>query len=973
MRVVSISMLLLFLFATVKSQLPAFQWAKSFSGTNNEYCNDQVLDALGNIYTVGSIKGTTDMDPGPGTYNLTSMSIGYDDIYICKLTSLGEFVWAKRIGGLFNDIPTAIDIDNNGNLYIGGTFHSTVDFDPGAGVSNLSNGNGGTANFLLKLDLDGNFIFAKKVAGSLYFHSLRSLAMASSGNIYVTGTFAGTSDFDPGPGVFNLSTAILTNSEFFLSKYDSDGNLIWAKQFAGDNLGSSYAIDVDALENIYVAGVFYGTCDFNPGPSIFNLTSSISASGSVNADIFVTKLNSNGDLVFAKQITGLVSGNCWDMCVDPLGNILMTGDYKSVTDFDPGPAIYSLDPGSYADCYVLKLNSLGNFVWARTFESVGQPESSSRGFSICTDSQGNIYTAGNYTGGVDFNPGSGAFVLNTISIANIFISKLNSNGDFSFALNFEGSMTSSLAAPRSITVDYFMNVVMVGFFRTTIDFNPLNEVFNITSLGGEDAFVMKLKMICALNSASTLNVFSCNSYNLNNQTYTTTGTYTQTLLNAAGCDSVITLNLTIGGSIALLSETACNSYFWEGQTYTSSGLYTATFTGSNGCDSIRKLNLTIKNSTSSSSTVSICEGQTYEGHSTSGTYVSTHIAANGCDSIRTLYLTVKPKVTTSINAVICEGSNFAGYTNTGTYTNTYVASNGCDSIRTLNLIVNPKKYKNVDVFICEGSSHFAGGMLQTTSGVYKDTLQTTLGCDSIVTTNLQVNPKPKPNLGQDRNICFGTSINLSPGVFSSYGWQNLSISPTFTVADTGLYYVTVTNSFNCSARDSIRINEIKPLPKDFLKDIDSICSYEKLIVQSLKSYSSYQWSTGESLNKINVLNAGKYWLKVTDLNGCVGIDTISVYPKNCKIGIFFPNAFTPNGDGKNDVFRPLVFGNLQSFKLEIYDRGGQLVYRTNNYQQGWNSLPNSLLYSTSAFVWQCTYQFEGKAVEFQKGTVLLVR
>jgi gliding motility-associated-like protein len=970
MRVVSISMLLFCLFTTVKSQLPTFQWAKSFSGSNYESCQAQVTDALGNIYAIGTISGTTDMDPGTGTFNLTS--IGSNDIYVSKLNALGEFVWAKRIGGLFYEAATTLDIDNNGNLYIGGTFQSTVDFDPGSGVSNLSNVDGGNATFLLKLDLDGNFIFAKKVAGSQYSHSLWSLSIASSGYIYATGVFTGTSDFDPGSGVFNLSTGGGTDSDIFISKYDNSGNLVWAKQFAGNNGGVCWSIDTDAQENIYAAGIFYGTCDFDPGPSVFNLTS-VAAGAGFNSDIFITKLNSNGDLIFAKQITGLYGGDCWDMTVDPSGNIFMTGDYRSVTDFDPGTSTYSLDPGIYSDCYVLKLNTLGSFIWVRTFESVGQPTSNSRGFTICTDNQGNIYTAGDFVGGVDFNPSSGTFVLNTISLANTFISKLNSNGDFLFALNFEGGIASSFVQPSSITVDYLMNIIVAGGFNTTLDFNPLNGVFNMASLGGADAYIVKLSRPCALNSAATLNIFSCNSYNLNNQTYTTTGTYTQTLLNAAGCDSVITLNLTIGVSTTLLSATACNSYFWEGQTYTSSGLYTATFTGSNGCDSIRKLNLTIKNSTSSSSTVSICEGQTYEGHSTSGTYVSTHIAANGCDSIRTLYLTVKPKVTTSINAVICEGSSFAGYTNTGTYTNTYVASNGCDSIRTLNLVVNPKKYKNVDVSICEGSSHFAGGMLHATSGVYKDTLQTTLGCDSIVTTNLQVNPKPKPNLGQDRNICFGTSINLSPGVFSTYEWQNLSISPTFMVADTGLYYVTVTNSFNCSARDSIRINEIKPLPKDFLKDIDSICSYEKLIVQSLKTYSGYQWSTGESLNKINVLNAGKYWLKVTDLNGCVGIDTISVYPKNCKLGIFFPNAFTPNGDGKNDVFRPLVFGNLKSFKLEIYDRGGQLVFRTSNYQQGWNLLPNSLLYSTSAFVWQCTYQFEGKAAEFQKGTVLLVR
>jgi gliding motility-associated-like protein len=969
MRTSFILIFSILLFLTAKSQQPTFQWAKSFSGTNYEDCRSNVTDALGNIYTIGVIFGTTDMDPGPGTYNLTS--IGSYDIYISKLSAQGDFIWAKQIGGLFSDEANTIDIDNNGNLYIGGYFQSTVDFDPGSGTSNLSNVDGGFGIFLLKLDMNGDFTYAKKIAGSLYSHSVRSLALAISGNIYVTGTFSGTSDFDPGIGVFNLSTSV-TDADIFISKYDNNGNFIWAKQFAGNNGGVAWSIDIDGLENVHVAGVFYGTCDFDPSSSVFNLTSVVNGAG-FDSDIFIAKLNSNGNLIFAKQITGLYDGDCLDMSVEPTGNIFMTGNYRSVTDFDPGPNTYFLDPGLYSDCYILKLNNFGNFIWVKTFESVGQPTSNSRGISICTDNQGNVYTAGDFGGGVDFNPGSGTFIINSINLQNTFISKLNSNGDFLFALSFEGAATNPFLIPSSITIDPLMNIVVGGLFSGTFDFDPLSGIFNMTSNGGGDAFVIKLHPPCNLNSVSTLNIFNCNSYTLNNQTYTTSGTYNQTLLNVAGCDSVITLNLIIGGSTTTLSATACNSYLWEGQNYTSSGLYTATFVGANGCDSIRKLNLTIKNSTSSSSNISICEGQIYEGHSISGTYISTLTGVNGCDSIRTLNLTVKPKTTSTINAVICEGGSFGGYTNTGTYTDIYTASNGCDSTRTLHLVVNPKKYNNLNVSLCEGSSFFVGGMLQTTSGIYKDTLQTFLGCDSIITTNLQVNPKPKPNLGQDRNICFGTPIKLAPGTYNSYEWQDLSTSPTFTVIDTGLYWVSVTNSFNCTARDSIRINEVKPTPKNFLKKIDSICSYEKLVVQSLKNYNYYQWSTGESVNKINVLVPGKYSLKVTDINGCVGYDTISIFPKNCRIGIFFPNAFTPNGDGKNDIFKPIVFGNLLSYQLQIYDRGGQLVFQTSNYQQGWDLLRNRLEYSTTAFVWQCSYQLEGKEKEYEKGTVLLIR
>lgn len=956
------------IFSSLRSQPPTLQWAKSFSGSDYEACQSNVTDAVGNIYSISTIFGTTDMDPSPGIYNLTSN--GSYDIVISKLNAQGDFIWAKRVGGLFNDGASTLDIDNNGNLYIGGSFQSTVDFDPGPGFSTLNNVNGGIGTFLLKLDFDGNFIFAKKIAGSEYSHSLRSLALSLSGNIYVTGTFTGTSDFDPGPGVFNLSTSI-TDSDIFISKYDNNGNLIWAKQFAGNNGGVSWSLDIDGLENIYAAGIFYGTCDFDPSPSVFNLTSVVAGSG-FNSDIFITKLNSSGNFVFAKQVTGLQGGDCWGMSVDPTGNIFMTGNFLSITDFDPGPNTFLLNPGNYPDAFVLKLDNLGNFIWVKSFESVGQPTSNSRGISICSDNQGNIYTTGDFGGGVDFNPGSGVFVMNSSNPQNIFVSKLNSNGDFLFALSFEGPASNPYIISNSIIIDPLMNIVIGGLFSGTFDFDPLSGVFNMASIGGADAFILKLHPPCILNSASALNVFNCNSYTLNNQTYNSTGTYSQTLLNAAGCDSVITLNLIIGGSLITTSATACNSYLWEGINYNSSGLYTAAFIGANGCDSIRKLNLTIKNSTSSVRTISICEGQTYEGHSVSGTYISTLTGANGCDSIRTLNLTVKQKAISTINAVICEGSSFNGYTNAGTYLDTYFGSNGCDSTRTLHLVVNPKKFKNLNVSFCEGNGVFAGGMWQTNSGIYKDTLLTSLGCDSIITTNLQINPKPIPNLGQDKNICSGTPLKLSPGIFSTYQWQNFSSGPSFTVLDTGLYWVMVTNSFNCSARDSIRINEIKPTPKDFLKKVDSICSYETIVVQSLKNFNNYLWSNGETLNKIKVVKLGNYSLKVIDGNGCIGADTISIFAKNCQTGIFFPNAFTPNRDGKNDIYKPIVFGHLRLFKFQIYDRAGQVVFQTEDPTKGWK-MESGFLYSTTAFVWQCMYQFEGQGKKYENGTVLLIR
>jgi len=260
-----------------------FVWAKQMGGNSVDNGSSIAVDGSGNVYTTGSFIGTTDFDPGPGTYNLTYFGTGlYTDIFVSKLDASGNFVWAKQMGGAgtSDDYGASIAVDGSGNVYTTGRFYGTADFDPGAGIFNLNAA--GLEIFVSKLDALGNFVWAKQLGGNSTGGGF-SIALDPSGNVYTTGYFYGTADFDPGAGTYNLISA--GASEVYVSKLNASGNFVWAVSMGGTSYDEGYAIYRDSQGNIYTTGSFTGTADFDPGAGTSNLVSS----GGI--DIFVNKMS----------------------------------------------------------------------------------------------------------------------------------------------------------------------------------------------------------------------------------------------------------------------------------------------------------------------------------------------------------------------------------------------------------------------------------------------------------------------------------------------------------------------------------------------------------------------------------------------------------------------------------------------------------------------------------------------------------
>ncbi len=319
---------------------------------------------------------------------------------------------------------------------------------------------------------------------------------------------------------------------------------------------------------------------------------------------------------------------------------------------------------------------------------------------------------------------------------------------------------------------------------------------------------------------------------------------------------------------------------------------------------------------------------------------------------------------------------------------------GCFAYDSIYINVNNSSsiYLGADTSFCSGNSIVlnAGNLftnyLWNTGQSSASIMINSAGAFSVIATDansciskdtlrvINVFNNPIVNLPKDSLLCTGSSKNLNAGAgMASYLWSTAAATNSISVNNIGTYWVNVTDNNGCKGTDTTRITRLLALPAAFLPADTVLCSYSSLKISSSQSYLSYLWSTGSSQPAITISQPGTYSLRVTDNFNCIGRDTIVVNPKQCLEGIFVPNAFTPNNDGKNDIFRPLLLGVVLQFNFRIYNRWGQLVYETKELGKGWDGKVSGRDASSAVFVWTCEYQFEGQLKKLAKGTFVLIR
>ncbi|MEM1391763.1 MAG: SBBP repeat-containing protein [Cyanobacteria bacterium P01_H01_bin.150] len=375
---------------------------------------------------------------------------------------MNKINWVQQFGGVFADAGFGIAADELGNSYITGPFEFNVNF----GSTTLTT-IGVNDAFVAKLDSSGNFLWAENFTsrsfGSLSFgYGIDSDAV---GNTYATGFFSGTVDFG------DTSLTSLGVSDAFVSKLDSNGNVIWAEQigYAGERADFDLDISSDDLGNAYVTGIK----DIETETDIFDVSGD---SSSVDGQGFISKINSSGDLVWTENFdsTSLSLGR--DIVSDAAGNSYVIGNF--VDDVTLGSQTF-LSSGE-TDIFLTKLDSDGNIEWSQSFGNT----LSDFGNGIGLDQAGNIYITGDFEDSITF----GDTTLNSNGENDVFITKLDNSGDILWAQNLGGT---SVDFGNNITVDEKDNIYISGNFDDTVTFGDTtftkNDGFNL-----DNSFIVKL-------------------------------------------------------------------------------------------------------------------------------------------------------------------------------------------------------------------------------------------------------------------------------------------------------------------------------------------------------------------------------------------------------------------------------------------------------------------------------------------------
>ena len=380
--------------------------------------------------------------------------------------------------------------------------------------------------------------------------------------------------------------------------------------------------------------------------------------------------------------------------------------------------------------------------------------------------------------------------------------------------------------------------------------------------------------------------------------------------------------------------------------------------------------------------VAICGGSSYDFHgqilTEPGIYIDTLESSGDCDSVIELHLSFVPADPIPVYVDICDGGSYDFFgtilTEPGIYLDTIVTSGGCDSIVELHLGFVPPEPIPFNALICPGESYDFNGLTISEPGIYRDTIVTSGGCDSITELHLSYAAVPNVNLGNDRVLCgedqFPAIISAGTGSNMTYLWNTGLTTQSISVGNPGTYSVTVTNQYGCTGSDEVVIR-LQDRITVGIEATGDFCEDGGTTLVATTNAPNLLWNTGSIENEIEITHAGTYSVRAYD-GPCD--ETASIDIPVCPFNLYFPNCITPTyDDGINDMFyltNPDIVGDFEIF---IYDRWGMLVFHSTDPHFHWDGKHKGKIAANNVFTWKAyaTPRTEKKKREFHGSLLVL--
>lgn len=474
-----------------------FRWAKQIGGSAGEYITGKTFDKMQRLICVGNATGVVDLDPGPAVFTVNG-SVSSGKSFVTQMDTAGTVLWIDTFGGTGYIYTESVTTDNGNAIYITGNFRGTVDFDPGPGQQLRTSTSNTGSIFFLKLNTNGALQWVNVLSGTAQnINQGYDIIVSKENGILVSGTFGtGNIDFDPGPGTYLLTAPV---RHIFVAKYNLDGGLLWAKSYGGDGPEESCRMETDYEGNIYLTGQFSSNCDFDPGPAVEM------PYPNSQEKLYVLKWDKDGNYQWVRCFTG-TGGSSYsnDIDYDNNGNLYVCGGFSGTMNFNDGGDGGIMTSSPYLSTFVVKLDTAGTYKWSFSAD-YGTANS---GY---VDKLSNYYITGYYHNtAVDFDPGPGVYTMPSAGNVQTYICKYDSSKHLLWGRALQSTMVSR---GTTIELDSTGMIYVSGEFNQTADFNPAAPVYNLTSNGADDIYLLKLFQ-CYLDPGITLQ----------NQTLTALGT-----------------------------------------------------------------------------------------------------------------------------------------------------------------------------------------------------------------------------------------------------------------------------------------------------------------------------------------------------------------------------------------------------------------------------------------------------------------